>query len=160
MLLDKNHNRGLPSCLIDNPGGKNSGYMIAQYTAAALVSENKVLSHPASVDSIPTSANAEDHVSMGTTAARKARKVVENVKHVLSIELLCATEALTYRQGEQAAEVFDGPTGRAGRGTRKVYEAAKANKIVAFFQGKDRIYTSLMENARRLLDKTPVERFL
>ncbi|MCH7501069.1 MAG: aromatic amino acid lyase, partial [Nitrospinae bacterium] len=75
-------------------GGVNSGFMIAQYTAAALVSENKVLAHPASVDSIPTSANKEDHVSMGTIAARKARQVLENVKQVAAIELLCAAQAL------------------------------------------------------------------
>lgn len=84
---------GLPSFLIQE-GGVNSGFMIAQYTAAALVSENKVLAHPASVDSIPTSANKEDHVSMGTIAARKARQVLENVKQVAAIELLCAAQAL------------------------------------------------------------------
>lgn len=84
---------GLPSFLIKG-GGLNSGFMIAQYTAAALVSENKVLAHPASVDSIPTSANKEDHVSMGTIAARKAASILENVKNVLAIELLCAAQAL------------------------------------------------------------------
>ena len=84
---------GLPSFLIEE-GGLNSGFMIAQYTAAALVSENKVLAHPASVDSIPTSANKEDHVSMGTIAARKAGQVLENVKQVVAIELLCAAQAL------------------------------------------------------------------
>ncbi len=84
---------GLPSFLIEE-GGVNSGFMIVQYTAAALVSENKVLAHPASVDSIPTSANKEDHVSMGTIAARKARQVLENVKQVAAIELLCAAQAL------------------------------------------------------------------
>ncbi|MDH5762908.1 MAG: histidine ammonia-lyase [Nitrospinota bacterium] len=84
---------GLPSFLIEE-GGVNSGFMIAQYTAAALVSENKVLAHPASVDSIPTSANKEDHVSMGTIAARKAGQVLENVKQVAAIELLCAAQAL------------------------------------------------------------------
>ena len=84
---------GLPSFLIGE-GGLNSGFMIAQYTAASLVSENKVLAHPASVDSIPTSANKEDHVSMGTIAARKARQVAENLKHVAAIELLCAAQAL------------------------------------------------------------------
>jgi histidine ammonia-lyase len=68
--------------------------MIAQYTAAALVSENKVLAHPASVDSIPTSADQEDHVSMGTIAARKARTILENVQHVIAIEYLCAAQGL------------------------------------------------------------------
>ena len=84
---------GLPSFLIKE-GGLNSGFMIAQYTAAALVSENKVLAHPASVDSIPTSANKEDHVSMGTISARKAKEILENLKHVIAIELLCGAQAL------------------------------------------------------------------
>ena len=84
---------GLPSFLIEE-GGLNSGFMIAQYTAAALVSENKVLAHPASVDSIPTSANKEDHVSMGTIAARKAARVAEHARQVAAIELLCAAQAL------------------------------------------------------------------
>ena len=78
-------------------GGLNSGFMIGQVTAAALVSENKVLSHPASVDSIPTSANQEDHVSMGTHAARKAVEILENAEYVLTIELLCASQALDLR---------------------------------------------------------------
>ena len=84
---------GLPAFLVSD-GGLNSGFMIAQYTAAALVSENKVLSHPASVDSIPTSANKEDHVSMGTIAARKCREIADNVEQVIAIELLCAAQAL------------------------------------------------------------------
>ena len=77
-------------------GGLNSGYMITQYTAAALVSENKVLAHPASVDSIPTSANQEDHVSMGTIAAFKCSSIIKNVLDVLSIELLCASQGLDF----------------------------------------------------------------
>jgi histidine ammonia-lyase len=84
---------GLPAFLIKD-GGLNSGFMIAQYTAASLVSENKVLSHPACVDSIPTSANKEDHVSMGTIAARKCREIVRNTEDVIAIELLCAAQAL------------------------------------------------------------------
>ncbi len=77
-------------------GGLNTGYMITQYTAAALVSENKVLSHPASVDSIPTSANQEDHVSMGAIAAFKGADIVQNVRNVLAIELLCAAQGLDF----------------------------------------------------------------
>ena len=87
---------GLPSFLIEK-GGVNSGFMIVQYTAAALVSENKVLAHPASVDSIPSSANQEDHVSMGTIAARKAMSIMENVRRVLAIELMCACQAIDLR---------------------------------------------------------------
>ena len=84
---------GLPAFLTKNPG-LNSGLMLAQYTAAALVSENKALSHPATVDSIPTSANKEDHVSMGTIAARKCRDILKNAEYVTAIELLCAAQAL------------------------------------------------------------------
>jgi histidine ammonia-lyase len=79
-------------------GGLNSGLMMAHVTAAALVSENKVLCHPASVDSIPTSANKEDHVSMGVTAARKAARVVANVRRVLAIEALAAAQALEFHR--------------------------------------------------------------
>lgn len=87
---------GLPPFLAPS-GGLNSGLMIVQYTAASLVSENKVLAHPASADSIPTSANQEDHVSMGTTSARHARMALENARMVVAIELLCAAQGLDFR---------------------------------------------------------------
>jgi histidine ammonia-lyase len=87
---------GLPPFLAPRHG-LNSGFMIAQVTSAALVSENKVLCHPASVDSIPSSAGREDHVSMGMTAALKARQVVENVRTCLAIELLVAAQAIDLR---------------------------------------------------------------
>ena len=87
---------GLPAFLTER-GGLNSGLMVAQYTAAALVSENKVLAHPASVDSIPTSANQEDHVSMGTHATRKLLEVVDNAATVLAIEVMAAAQALDLR---------------------------------------------------------------
>jgi histidine ammonia-lyase len=96
MLLDSDHNRGLPPNLTTRPG-VNSGLMIMQYTAASLVSENKVLAHPASVDSIPTGANAEDHVSMSTHAARKMRTILGNAQSVLSIELIVAAQAVEWR---------------------------------------------------------------
>jgi histidine ammonia-lyase len=86
----------LPPFLVEN-AGLNTGMMLHQYAAAALVSENKVLSHPASVDSIPTSANQEDHVSMGPIAARQAREVVRNVEQVIGLELLCAAQGLDFR---------------------------------------------------------------
>jgi histidine ammonia-lyase len=88
---------GLPAFLTEKEG-LDSGFMVAQYTAAALVSENKVLSHPASVDSIPTSANKEDHVSMGMAAALKARRIFENALYVVAIELLCAAQGLDFRK--------------------------------------------------------------
>ncbi|MFO7611702.1 MAG: histidine ammonia-lyase [Clostridia bacterium] len=84
---------GLPAFLVEN-GGLNSGFMIVQYSAAALVSENKVLSHPASVDSIPSSGNQEDHVSMGTIGARKAREIYKNVRRVIAMEMMCACQAI------------------------------------------------------------------
>jgi len=77
-------------------GGLSSGYMITQYSAAALVSENKILAHPASVDSIPTSANQEDHVSMGPIAAFKSAEIIKNVRNVLAIEFLCAVQGLDF----------------------------------------------------------------
>lgn len=95
-MLDPAFSRGLPPFLAPD-AGTNSGYMIAQYTAASLVSECKVLAHPASVDSIPTSGNQEDHVSMGWTAVRKLREVVANVRTVLAVELLLAAQAVDLR---------------------------------------------------------------
>jgi histidine ammonia-lyase len=95
-LLDSALNEGLPPFLINKPG-LNSGLMIPQYTAASLVSENKILAHPASVDSIPTCANQEDHVSMGTIAARKMLKIIFNVQNVIAIEMLTAAQALDMR---------------------------------------------------------------
>jgi histidine ammonia-lyase len=87
----------LPAFLTEKEG-LDSGFMVAQYTAAALVSENKVFAHPASVDSIPTSANKEDHVSMGMAAALKARKIFENASYVVAIELLCSAQGLDFRK--------------------------------------------------------------
>lgn len=101
---------GLPAFLSHQPGIA-SGMMIPQYVSASLVSENKVLAHPASVDSIPSSANQEDHVSMGTTAARHAAQVVDNAAKVLAIELICAAEAAEFRGADKLApatrSVFD-----------------------------------------------------
>jgi len=92
---------GLPAFLTPKPG-LNSGMMIAQVAAAALASENKVLAHPASVDSVPTSANQEDHVSMGVTAARKGRQILDNVENVLAIEYLCAAQGREFHKDLKA----------------------------------------------------------
>ncbi|MES1157424.1 MAG: histidine ammonia-lyase [Alphaproteobacteria bacterium] len=94
VLIDA-HLSGLPPFLVKE-GGLNSGFMIAQVSAAALVSENKTLAHPASVDTIPTSANQEDHVSMATFAARKAGDIARNAAHVVAIELLCAAQGVDF----------------------------------------------------------------
>ncbi len=96
------HLSGLPPFLVES-SGINSGFMITQYTAASLVSENKTLAHPSSVDSIPTSAGQEDHVSMGTTSARHARMILHNVQQVLAIELLCAAQGMDFHEEAPAA---------------------------------------------------------
>ncbi|MDO4567549.1 MAG: histidine ammonia-lyase [Clostridia bacterium] len=98
-LVNPALSNGLPAFLTPN-GGINSGYMICQYGAASLVSENKVLAHPASVDSIPSSANQEDHVSMGTTAARKCASIVDNTYSVLAYELMAAVQGIELRGGD------------------------------------------------------------
>ncbi len=103
-MLDPAFSRGLPPFLAP-AAGTNSGYMLAQYTAASLVSENKVLAHPASVDTIPTSGKQEDHVSMGWTSVRKLREVVSNVRTCLAVEILCATQAIGLRSGIAAPAV-------------------------------------------------------
>jgi histidine ammonia-lyase len=94
-LVNPDLNEGLPAFLAAD-AGLNSGFMMAQVTAAALVSENKVLAHPASVDSITTSGNKEDYVSMGMTAALKLRRIVENTRHVMAIEAIAASQALDF----------------------------------------------------------------
>jgi histidine ammonia-lyase len=96
-------------------GGLNSGFMILQYTAAALATENKVLSHPASVDTIPTSANVEDHVSMGVTAGLKLGMVLDNVERILSIELMAAAQGIDFRR-----QVVGGQA-HLGQGTQEAY---------------------------------------
>ena len=95
-MLDPAFSRGLPPFLAPD-AGTNSGFMLAQYTAASLVSENKVLAHPASVDTIPTSGKQEDHVSMGWTAVRKLREVVTNVRTCLAVEVCCAAQGVDLR---------------------------------------------------------------
>lgn len=107
---------GLPPFLAKN-SGLNSGFMIAQVTAAALVAESRILCHPASVDSIPSSAGREDHVSMGMTAALKARQVVEHVRNVLAIELLVAAQALDFREPAKT---------RPGRGVAAAHELIRS----------------------------------
>jgi histidine ammonia-lyase len=104
---------GLPGFLTER-GGLHSGFMITQYAAASIVSENKVLCHPASVDSIPSSANQEDHVSMGTTAARKLRTVIDNTAKVLAIEYLAAAQAIEFGSG------------RLGEGTQLAYDRIRS----------------------------------
>jgi histidine ammonia-lyase len=123
----------LPAFLVKH-GGINSGFMIAQYTAAALVSENKVLSHPACVDSIPTSANKEDHVSMGTISARKCREILDNVEHIIAVELLCAAQALDLLAADKPY--------KPGEGTREAYNVIREN--ISYLE-KDRVLSKDIE---------------
>jgi histidine ammonia-lyase len=115
-LLTPELSAGLPSMLVANPG-LDSGLMLGQYTAAALVSENKTLAHPDSVDSIPSSANQEDHVSMGANAARHALEILDNVRTVLAVELVTAAQAVDLRER--------GPE-RLGRGTAAAYQQVRS----------------------------------
>jgi histidine ammonia-lyase len=117
LLVDPRLNGGLPPFLAAG-SGIDSGMMIYQYTAAALASEHKVLAHPASVDSIPTSANQEDHVSMGATSARHARLVLEGVERILAIELLVAAQALDLRLGSDRSPAPGRGVGEALARTR------------------------------------------
>jgi histidine ammonia-lyase len=173
MLLDGHHNRGLPQNLTTRPG-VNSGLMILQYTAASIVSENKVLAHPASIDSIPTGANAEDHVSMSTHAARKLRSVLTNVQSVLAIELLTAAQAVEWRavfqydpnqpaprlleveHAEAQAKQFEEAVSeraaniatQLGEGTRKLYLQIRAAAKPVFY---DRPLDDDIRAARRVI---------
>jgi len=150
MLLDSDHNRGLPSNLTTRPG-VNSGLMIMQYTAASLVSENKVLAHPASVDSIPTGANAEDHVSMSTHAARKMRTILGNVQSVLAIELIVATQAVEWRvammHGVPEAHTLDAAESQA-----RAFEEAVAARSAAIAESLGRGTAELYLRIRALVD--------
>ncbi|MDX2448314.1 MAG: histidine ammonia-lyase [Desulfobacterales bacterium] len=124
-LLTPALNYGLPSMLIP-ANGLNTGLMVAQYAAAALVSDNKTLAHPDSVDSITTSADQEDHVSMGANGARHLWEILENVTHVIAIEFLCAAQAVDLRE--------DGPM-RLGQGTKIAHGFVRKNVV---FYDKDR----------------------
>ncbi len=146
-LVHPDLNEGLPPFLTKD-AGVSSGLMMAQVTAAAVTSECKVLSHPASVDSIPTDGSKEDVVPMAMGAALKPRRIVQNVRHVLAIELLCASQALDFRR----------PL-RAGVGVERAY--AKVRGVVSFMD-QDRmispdiaaIATLISQGAFRGIDET------
>ena len=138
-LLDEKLNNGLPPFLVrpEAKAGLSSGLMTTQYTAAALASENKILAHPACVDSVPTSANFEDFVSMGVTAAEKAGQILENVEYITAIELLCAVQAVEFRGKE-----------KLGRGTRKVYEIVRGKVPMV---KEDRVLSEDIEKVKDLI---------
>ncbi len=119
-LTDEASNAHVLPAFLTQQGGLNSGFMITQYTAAALANENKVLAHPASVDTIPTSANVEDHVSMGATAARKVGQILDNVEHILAIELLAAAQGIDFRRQKVGAHAA------LGAGTQPAYRLIRS----------------------------------
>ncbi len=139
--LVNNQLSDFPSFLVKHPG-LNSGFMITQYSAAALASENKVLAHPASVDSIPSCENQEDFVSMGTIAARKARDIVDNSRRIVATEIMAACQAIDFRENEF----------KLGAGTQAAYDVVR--KAVAFIEhDKDvEIYDELEKATEILVD--------
>lgn len=134
---------GLPAFLVEH-GGLNSGFMIVQYSAAALVSENKVLAHPASVDSIPSSANQEDHVSMGTIASRKAREILENARRVIAMEIMCACQGIDLRGNKGL-----------GKGTAPVYEAIR--KVVPMLTEDRPLYEDINRCEELIINETIIK---
>jgi histidine ammonia-lyase len=115
-LVDADSNGGVLPMFLTERGGLESGLMMAHYTAAALASENKVLAHPASADTIPTSANTEDHVSMGATAVRQMAQILEHVETIVAIELLCAAQGIDFRRRADLS------TAAQGTGTAVAYD--------------------------------------
>ena len=141
-LTDESSNAHVLPPFLTEYGGLNSGFMIVQYTAAALATENKILSHPASVDTIPSSANVEDHVSMGVTSALKLRQIGENLETILSLELFCAAQAIDFRKKIIGAEKH------LGVGTREVYNLIRQS--VPFIE-RDVYMKNYMEAVRKLV---------
>jgi histidine ammonia-lyase len=117
--------------------------MIVQYTAAALCTENKILSHPASVDTIPSSANVEDHVSMGLTAALKLRRVAENLASIIALELFCAAQGIDLRRKRIGEK-------QLGRGTRELYD--KIRRAVPFVE-RDEYLKDHIDRVREIVDE-------
>jgi histidine ammonia-lyase len=139
-LVDANSNGGVLPMFLTKDGGLESGFMIAQYTAAALASENKVLAHPASADTIPSSANIEDHVSMGATAVRQAEQILTHVETIVGIEMMAAAQGVDFRREGNSAEM--------GIGTRTAYDIIR--KRVPFLDG-DVFLAPHIEQMRRLV---------
>ena len=146
-LTDEASNRNTLPAFLTEHGGLHSGFMLVQYTAASLASENKVLVHPASADTIPTSANTEDHVSNSTTAARQAWSIMENVERILAIELFSAAQAIDFRRNAL------GPDARLGRGTAPVYDLIRQHVP---FLDRDSVMYPHMEAIRQLVRQREV----
>ncbi len=141
-LTDEASNTHTLPAFLTEQGGLNSGFMITQYTAAALVAENKVLAHPASVDNIPTSANVEDHVSMGLTAGLKLRQIADNVEQILAIELMAAAQGVDFRRKVIGAEAL------LGVGTAPLYTQIRVR--VPFIE-QDTVMYPHLESMRKLV---------
>jgi len=144
LLIDSNLS-GLPPFLVDN-GGVNSGFMIAQVTAAALASENKTLAHPASIDSLPTSANQEDHVSMATFAARRLADIFENVAGILAVEWLATSQGMDFRKPLRSSELLE--------------SAKQVLREEVPFYDKDRYFAPDIEKATALINGGAISRLL
>jgi histidine ammonia-lyase len=140
-LVDADSNGGVLPMFLTDQGGVESGFMMAQYTAAALASENKTLAHPASADSIPSSANVEDHVSMGATAVRQVAQIVEHVETIVAIELMLAAQGIDFRKKEMEAA-------QLGAGTAVAYRQVR--RRVPFLQ-TDAVLSPYIEQVRRLV---------
>jgi histidine ammonia-lyase len=143
-LTDESSNAHTLPAFLTEHGGLNSGFMIVQYTAAALCTENKILTHPASVDTIPTSANVEDHVSMGATGALKLRQVADNLANILAIELLCAAQGIDFRRRCELESA------RLGKRTMPVYESIR--RTVPFIE-HDQYLKDHIDNVREIVDR-------
>ena len=148
-LTDEASNAHILPAFLTECGGLNSGFMIVQYTAAALCTENKILAHPASVDTIPSSANVEDHVSMGATAALKLRTVAENLEAILSLEAFCAAQGIEFRKKVLGADR------RLGIGTRPLYDSLRS--VIPFIE-KDEYMKVHIDAARRVVRDFPTQR--
>ncbi|MFO7664362.1 MAG: histidine ammonia-lyase [Chloroflexota bacterium] len=142
-LVDADSNGGVLPMFLTARGGLESGLMMAQYTAAALASENKVLAHPASADTIPSSANVEDHVSMGATAVRQAMQILEHVETIVGIELLLAAQGINFRCREMNID-----SGALGEGTGVAYGLVREQ--IPFLETDLSPYVYI-ESARRLV---------
>lgn len=147
-LTDDVSNSHVLPAFLTNEGGLNSGFMITQYTAAALTTENKILAHPASVDTIPTSKNVEDHVSMGNTACIKLSEILTNVEHILAIELISGAQGIDFRREVQ------GVGAKMGKGTGLVYQLIRSQVP---FISKDVYLHPLVEKVKELIHSGLVE---
>ncbi|MCU0287552.1 MAG: histidine ammonia-lyase [Acidobacteria bacterium] len=163
LLLEGGY-EGLPKLLMKNIG-INSGFMIPQYTSAALVSENKSLCFPASADSIPTSLGQEDHVSMGAISARKLNQIIDNLENILAVELICAAQAFDFRRPLQSSKILEACHARV----RQEIDHSNEDRVFAddltaarkLIQGKDLVKISLetAEKENIALNNDPGELF-